>query len=221
MTTNGGGRAFPSNIDPIRQLAMANPGDVVEVFMETAYVVKTVFQCREMVGNQPYEWRWMFLDDDSDDAGLDVHVGFYLENNPINERVVLRILPNGGDSWRFRMAVNTSQGTRIDAPLGFDSVPLSWSFDWTPSGAGDGTGTATGTVSDGVTTLTLPAPIPALDAWEKMLPTAQRMAELLDGVVLDESRNALGRQRIAHLRDELRAYDRQHEAPPISKNTRW
>jgi cell division protein ZipA len=69
--------------------------------------------------------------------------------------------------------------------------------------------------------LTLPAPIAALDAWEKMLPTAQRMAELLDGVVLDESRNALGRQRIAHIRDDLRAYDRQHEAPPISKNTRW
>ncbi len=69
--------------------------------------------------------------------------------------------------------------------------------------------------------LTLPAPIAALDAWEKLLPTAQRMAELLDGVVLDESRNALGRQRIAHIRDDLRAYDRQHEAPPISKNTRW
>jgi cell division protein ZipA len=69
--------------------------------------------------------------------------------------------------------------------------------------------------------LTLPAPIPALDAWEKMLPTAQRMAELLDGVVLDESRNALGRQRIAHIRDELRAYDRQREVPPLSKNTRW
>ena len=69
--------------------------------------------------------------------------------------------------------------------------------------------------------LTLPAPIAALDAWEKLLPTAQRMAELLEGVVLDESRNALGRQRIAHLRDELRAYDRLHEAPPISKNTRW
>jgi cell division protein ZipA len=63
--------------------------------------------------------------------------------------------------------------------------------------------------------------IAALDAWEKLLPTAQRMAELLDGVVLDESRNALGRQRIAHIRDDLRAYDRQHEAPPISKNTRW
>ncbi|KAF1698818.1 cell division protein ZipA [Pseudoxanthomonas suwonensis] len=69
--------------------------------------------------------------------------------------------------------------------------------------------------------LTLPAPVPALDAWEKMLPTVQRMAELLDGVVLDDSRNALGRQRIAHIRDELRAYDRQHEAPPLTKAPRW
>jgi cell division protein ZipA len=54
-----------------------------------------------------------------------------------------------------------------------------------------------------------------------MLPTAKRISELLDGVVLDESRNALGRQRIAHLRDELRAYDRQHEVAPITRNPRW
>ena len=69
--------------------------------------------------------------------------------------------------------------------------------------------------------LTLPAPLTALDAWEKMLPTVQRMAELLEGVVLDDSRNALGRQRIAHIRDELRAYDRQHQAPPLTKAPRW
>ncbi len=69
--------------------------------------------------------------------------------------------------------------------------------------------------------LTLPAPLPALDAWEMMLPTAQRMAELLGGLVLDESRNALGRQRIQHLRDELRAYDREHEAPPMTRPPRW
>ena len=69
--------------------------------------------------------------------------------------------------------------------------------------------------------LTLPAPINALDAWDAMLPTAQRMAELLDGVLLDEQRNALGRQRVAHLRDEMRAYDRQHEAPPITRSPRW
>jgi cell division protein ZipA len=69
--------------------------------------------------------------------------------------------------------------------------------------------------------LTLPAPLPALDAWEKMEPTVQRMAELLDAVVLDDSRNALGRQRISHIRDELRAYDRQHEAPPLTKPQRW
>ncbi|MGV8958843.1 MAG: cell division protein ZipA [Stenotrophomonas sp.] len=69
--------------------------------------------------------------------------------------------------------------------------------------------------------LTLPAPLTALDAWEKMLPTVQRMGELLDGVVLDDGRNALGRQRIAHIRDELRAYDRQHQAPPLTKAPRW
>jgi cell division protein ZipA len=69
--------------------------------------------------------------------------------------------------------------------------------------------------------LTLPAPLTALDAWEKLLPNVQRMAELLDGVVLDDGRNALGRQRIMHIREELRAYDRQHEAPPLTKTPRW
>ncbi|MDQ3228369.1 MAG: cell division protein ZipA, partial [Pseudomonadota bacterium] len=69
--------------------------------------------------------------------------------------------------------------------------------------------------------LTLPAPLSALEAWDTMLPTAQRMAELLDGVVLDEERNALGRQRIAHIRDDLRAYDRQHETPPLTRSPRW
>lgn len=59
--------------------------------------------------------------------------------------------------------------------------------------------------------MTLPGPLSALDAWDTMLPTAQRMAELLDAVVLDEERNALGRQRIAHIREELRGYDRQRE----------
>ena len=70
--------------------------------------------------------------------------------------------------------------------------------------------------------LTLPAPVPALDAWDMMQPTAQRMAELLDGVVLDEERNALGRQRIQHIREELRAYDRQNEAQALpARAPRW
>lgn len=63
--------------------------------------------------------------------------------------------------------------------------------------------------------MTLPAPLPALDAWDAMLPTAQRLAELLGGQVLDEERNALGRQRIAHIRDELRGWDRDHEGKEI------
>lgn len=67
--------------------------------------------------------------------------------------------------------------------------------------------------------MTLPTPVPALDAWDMMLPTAQRMAELLDAVVLDEERNALGRQGIAHIRDELRAYDRKRDA--LNQPPRW
>ena len=68
--------------------------------------------------------------------------------------------------------------------------------------------------------LTLPAPMPALDAWEMMQPAAERMAELLDGVLLDEQRNALGRQRVQHLREEMRAYDREREVAP-GKPARW
>lgn len=63
--------------------------------------------------------------------------------------------------------------------------------------------------------ITLPGPLAALDAWEAMLPVAQRIAELLGGELQDEDRNALGRQRVAGLREELRAWDRQHEGPEI------
>jgi cell division protein ZipA len=63
--------------------------------------------------------------------------------------------------------------------------------------------------------MTLPGPLRARDAWEMLLPAAQRLAELLDARVLDEDRNALGRQRIAHLRDELRAWDRRQERDRI------
>ncbi|MEP6484459.1 MAG: cell division protein ZipA [Rudaea sp.] len=63
--------------------------------------------------------------------------------------------------------------------------------------------------------MTLPGPLPALDAWDALLPTAQRLAELLEANVLDEERNALGRQRVAHLRDELRAWDRKQERSHI------
>lgn len=55
----------------------------------------------------------------------------------------------------------------------------------------------------------LPGPMAALDAWERMLPAAQRFAELLDGRLLDAEDNPLNRQRSAHLRDELRTWDRE------------
>lgn len=59
--------------------------------------------------------------------------------------------------------------------------------------------------------MTLPGPVRALDGWDTMLPAAQRLAELLDAQVLDENHNALGRQTIQHLRDDLRGFDRAQE----------
>ena len=68
--------------------------------------------------------------------------------------------------------------------------------------------------------MTLPGPLNALDAWDAMLPAAQRMAELLDGVLLDSERNGLGRQGIQHIRDDLRGWDRRHEGEEIGLRPR-
>ena len=66
--------------------------------------------------------------------------------------------------------------------------------------------------------MALPGPLSALDAWDAMLPTAQRLAELLDANLLDEKRGALGRQGIAHIRDGLRAWDRRQESGQIRRD---
>ena len=65
--------------------------------------------------------------------------------------------------------------------------------------------------------LTLPGPVSALDAWDTMFPAAQRLAELLDAQVLDENKNAIGRQTIQHIRDDLRAWDRKQEKNTIRR----
>lgn len=63
--------------------------------------------------------------------------------------------------------------------------------------------------------MTLPGPLLALEAWDTMLPAAQRFSDLLGAQLLDDQRTPLGRQRIAALRDELRAFDRKREQMQI------
>ena len=63
--------------------------------------------------------------------------------------------------------------------------------------------------------MTLPGPVTAIQAWDSMLPIAERMAQLLDAVLLDSDHNALGRQRILHIKEELRAFDRDKERQTI------
>ncbi len=57
---------------------------------------------------------------------------------------------------------------------------------------------------------TLPSPMGALDSFDAMLATAERLAELLDARLLDEEGNTLSRQGIMHLREWMRQHDREH-----------
>lgn len=63
--------------------------------------------------------------------------------------------------------------------------------------------------------MTLPGPLTAMQAWDTMLPIAERMAQLLDAVLLDSDRNALGRQRMLNIKEELRAFDREKDRQTI------
>jgi cell division protein ZipA len=60
--------------------------------------------------------------------------------------------------------------------------------------------------------MALPCALPALEAWDRMLPAAQRLAGLLNADVYDDQNHLLGRQRIASIREELRGYDRRQES---------
>jgi cell division protein ZipA len=56
--------------------------------------------------------------------------------------------------------------------------------------------------------MTLPGPSDALDAWDSLFATAQRMAEILQADLLDEEHCPFTRQKEAQIREEMREYDR-------------
>ena len=60
--------------------------------------------------------------------------------------------------------------------------------------------------------MTLPGPRSALDAWDSMLATSRRLAELLHADLLDETQSVFTRQRSLQIKEELREYDRQQKA---------
>jgi cell division protein ZipA len=56
--------------------------------------------------------------------------------------------------------------------------------------------------------MTLPGPMNALDAWDSMLATARRIAELLHADLLDDTQSVFTRQREGQIREDLREYER-------------
>lgn len=118
--------------------------------------------------------------------GTELHMAASKAGLTFGEMNIFHRLHEGASDPVFSMA-------NLTAPGHFD--PTSWDvFD-----------------TSGVTFFTtLPAPVSALDAWDAMLATARRMAELLEAEVLDDNRCLVTRQRIAQVRDEMRDYDRKH-----------
>lgn len=60
--------------------------------------------------------------------------------------------------------------------------------------------------------MTLPGPRNALDAWDAMLATSRRLAELLHADLLDEKHQVFTRERSLRIKEELREYERQKNA---------
>jgi cell division protein ZipA len=57
--------------------------------------------------------------------------------------------------------------------------------------------------------MTLPGPRNALDAWDSMLATSRRLAELIHADLLDDKHEVFTRQRSLQIKEELREYERQ------------
>lgn len=57
--------------------------------------------------------------------------------------------------------------------------------------------------------LTLPGPMLALDAWDAMLATAKRMADVLKAELIDDDHQPLTRQKEGKIREEMRQFDRE------------
>lgn len=58
-STNGPGAGYLELLETIE------PGDAVEVWLESTYLVRTLYVCRERLDQHATEWRWFFLDDGS------------------------------------------------------------------------------------------------------------------------------------------------------------
>jgi len=57
--------------------------------------------------------------------------------------------------------------------------------------------------------MALPGPKNALDAWDSMLATSRRLAELLHADLLDDTQSVFTRQRSLQIKEELREYERK------------
>ena len=90
-----------------------------------------------------------------------------------------------------------------------DVEPMFSMANLTKPGAFDKTAWNTMEIKGVTMFMTLPGPKNALDAWDSMLATSRRLAELLHADLLDDSHRVFTRERSMQIKEELREYERQ------------
>jgi len=93
--------------------------------------------------------------------------------------------------------------------LGLDVEPVFSMANLTRPGSFDKNAWNTMEIRGVTMFMTLPGPRNALDAWDSMLATSRRLAELLHADLLDDQHEVFTRQRSLQIKEELREYERQ------------
>jgi hypothetical protein len=120
--TNGKGSEPPTEEDDDNLKALG-PGDALEIWAEGSRVVRTAYNCHEMVSGRIYSWQWLFLDD-----------GNLIEVSPDGyfRYTVHRILKQGTDLYeelvaqdgalvRFEQRVRDNEAGRRPVLVSIDS----------------------------------------------------------------------------------------------------
>lgn len=123
MTRNGGSVNGPG-AGYLELLETVEPGDAVEVWLESTYLVRSVFVCRERLDERVTEWRWFFLDDGSlIEASPD---GFYRyrEHNVVHQGSALyeELVAQDGALVRFEARVREGASARRPVHVTIDGV---------------------------------------------------------------------------------------------------
>jgi hypothetical protein len=104
------------------QLKDLSPGDALDIWGEGNRVVKTSFNCRELVDGRVYTWQWAFLDDDSLIEVSPDGIFRYTEHHVLKQASLAyeEIVAKDGALVRFEERVRNNESARRPVQITID-----------------------------------------------------------------------------------------------------